>query len=64
MYHKIDGKTIGVGVLDILDTIVVSQYFVWDPDYAFLNLGKVSVIRELEFMRMLKKTHFPNLKFY
>ena len=65
MYHKIDGVTVAIGVMDILDTYISSQYLLWDPKYAFLGLGKVSVIREIEYMKMLKKSGaFPNLKYY
>jgi arginyl-tRNA---protein transferase len=53
MYHKIDGVTVAIGVLDILDTYMSSQYFLWDPEYAFLGLGKFSVVREIEYMRKI-----------
>jgi arginyl-tRNA---protein transferase len=64
MYHRIDGKLVGCGVLDILHTFVNSAYFLYDPEYSFLNLGVVGAIRELEFMRMAKKKFNPHLKYY
>ena len=29
MYHRIDGKLIGVGVIDVTKTILNSEYFIW-----------------------------------
>ena len=54
MYHRIDGKLIAVGVIDIVYTIFNSAYFIYDPDYSFLSLGVVGAIREIEFLRLLK----------
>jgi arginine-tRNA-protein transferase len=39
--YRLDGKLIAFGVLDILPTCCSSVYFVWDPDYSALSLGKV-----------------------
>jgi len=64
MYHRIDGKLVAVGVVDILKTFFNSAYFIYDPEYSFLNLGVVGAIRELEFMRMAKKKFNPDLKYY
>ncbi len=64
MYHRIDGKLVAVTVIDILRTVLVSCYCIYDPDYSFLSLGVVTVIRELEYMRYLKQNHLPHLKYY
>jgi arginine-tRNA-protein transferase len=43
-YHHLyylDGKLIAFGVLDILPGGVSGVYFVWDPDWSGLGLGKV-----------------------
>mmetsp|Transcript_21662 Transcript_21662/g.29025 ORF Transcript_21662/g.29025 Transcript_21662/m.29025 type:complete len:129 (+) Transcript_21662:1224-1610(+) len=50
MYHRIDGKLAAVGVLDICRRFMNSAYFLYDPDYKFLNLGVVGAIREMEYM--------------
>ncbi len=64
MYHRIDGKLVAVGVIDICNRFLNSAYFLYDPDYMFLSLGVVGAIREMEFMRMIIDTHNPNLTFY
>lgn len=43
--YLLDGKLIGVGVLDILPHCVSSKYFFYDPDYEFLSLGTYSALR-------------------
>jgi len=63
-YHRIDGKLVAVGVCDITNRYFNSAYFLYDPDFMFLNLGVVGAIRELEFCRMIKKKHYPRLEFY
>lgn len=30
IYHRIDGKLIGMGVVDITKTLLNSEYFIWD----------------------------------
>lgn len=42
LVHRINGRLIAFSVLDILPGCVSSVYFVWDPDYAWASLGKVS----------------------
>lgn len=53
MYHRIDGKLVAVNDIDILETVFVSAYCIYDPDMNFLSLGVVTAIRELEYMRLL-----------
>ena len=64
MYHRIDGKLVAVGVVDILKTFFNSAYFIYDPEYSFLNLGVVGAIRELEYMRMAKRKFNHYMQFY
>lgn len=64
MYHRIDGKLIAVGVIDILTTIFNSGYFIYDPEYSFLSMGVVGAIREFEYMRLIKQKFNPYLKWY
>ena len=64
MYHRIDGKLVAVGVVDILKTFFNSAYFIYDPEYSFLNLGVVGAIRELEYMRMAKRKFNQHMQFY
>ena len=65
IYHRIDGKLAAVGVIDILSRYLNSAYFIYDPEFSFLNMGVVGAIRELEFMRMAKKKNFnTKMQFY
>jgi arginine-tRNA-protein transferase len=64
MYHRIDGKLVAVGVIDILDTIFHSAYYIYDPEYSFLSLGVIGAIREIEYMRLIKEKYNPNMKWY
>lgn len=64
MYHRIDGKLVAVGVLDVLKTIFNSAYFLHDPAYSFLYLGVVGAVREIEYMRLIKEKYNPDLKYY
>ena len=47
MYHRIEGKLVAFGNLDFLHNYANSGYFVYDPDYRFLNFGVVGALREL-----------------
>ncbi|RNA23215.1 arginyl-tRNA-- transferase 1-like isoform X2 [Brachionus plicatilis] len=51
----LNGKIIGVGVIDILNNCVSSVYFFYDPDYHFLNLGTYSALREIALVRQINK---------
>jgi arginine-tRNA-protein transferase len=64
MYHRIDGRLVAVSVIDILKVTLVSCYCLYDPDYSFLSLGIVTVVREFEYLRMLKAHYIPSLKYY
>jgi len=63
-YHRLDGKLVAMGVIDLTKTILNSQYFIYDPDYAFLCMGVVGAIHEIEFMRMIQEKYNPKLKYY
>ena len=54
MYHRLDGKLVAVGVLDLLSNYVNSGYFIYDPEYKFLNLGIVGALRELEYINLVR----------
>lgn len=42
-------------MLDLLPKAVSSVYFVWDPDYAGMSLGKVSALREAQMVREMER---------
>jgi len=66
MYHRIDGKLVAIGIIDICPRSTLnSAYFMWHPSYKFLNLGTVGVVIEMEYMRLLRnKYNKPHLKWY
>lgn len=64
IYHRLDGKLVGVGVVDLTNTLLNSEYFVWDQNYKFLSLGVISAIHELEYMKMIKLKFNPNILQY
>ncbi|XP_047316079.1 arginyl-tRNA--protein transferase 2-like [Impatiens glandulifera] len=49
--YRIDGKLVAVGVIDILPKCLSSKYLFWDPDLAFLSLGKYSALQEISWVK-------------
>ncbi|GAB2288361.1 hypothetical protein Dimus_022694 [Dionaea muscipula] len=49
--YVIDGQLVAVGVVDILPKCLSSKYLFWDPDFAFLSLGKFSALQEIEWLK-------------
>lgn len=45
--YKVDSHLVGISVIDILPSCVSSVYFIWDPDWAWASLGKLSALREV-----------------
>eukprot|EP00249_Psilotum_nudum_P020100 c27566_g1_i3 orf=299-2086(-) len=61
--YLVDGRLIAVGVVDVLPSCLSSMYFFWDPDYAFLSLGKYSALREIMWVQEARK-QCPTLEYY
>ncbi|KAJ3694018.1 hypothetical protein LUZ60_009498 [Juncus effusus] len=49
--YLIDGKLVAVGVIDVLPKCLSSKYLFWDPDFAFLSLGKFSALKEVQWVK-------------
>ena len=49
--HRIDGKIVAVGIVDILPTCLSSVYLYYDTDYQFLDLGVLTSILEIEYTK-------------
>ena len=64
MYHRIDGKLVAVGILDICNTMMNSAYFIYDPDYKFLNLGIIGAITEMQYLRLIRTKYNAKMTFY
>ncbi|KAL6619145.1 hypothetical protein ACP70R_034284 [Stipagrostis hirtigluma subsp. patula] len=61
--YRIDGKLIAVGVVDILPKCLSSKYLFWDPDLAFLSLGKYTALKEIDWVKTTQE-HCPSLQYY
>lgn len=64
MYHRLDGKLVAVGLIDLCSEVLNSAYFIWDPDYKFLNLGVVGALIEIQYMHLIKEKYNPKLSYY
>lgn len=63
-YRINDKHLLAVGVVDILPNCLSSVYAFYDPDLSrTLNLGKVTALREIEWVRRAS-LHRPSLRFY
>ncbi|KAF9676920.1 hypothetical protein SADUNF_Sadunf08G0053500 [Salix dunnii] len=61
--YVIDGHLVAVGVIDILPKCLSSKYFFWDPDFAFLSLGKYSALQEIGWVKE-NEVYCPSLQYY
>ncbi|MCD9560246.1 hypothetical protein HAX54_018767 [Datura stramonium] len=61
--YLIDGRLVAVGVIDILPKCLSSKYLFWDPDLAFLSLGKYSALQEIRWVTQ-NQAHCPSLQYY
>ncbi|KAL9365232.1 hypothetical protein Peur_043105 [Populus x canadensis] len=61
--YVIDGHLVAVGVIDILPKCLSSNYLFWDPDYAFLSLGKYSALQEIGLVKE-NEVYCPSLQYY
>lgn len=53
LLYFIDGKLVGVDLIDILDDGVSSVYCYYDPDYPRYSLGTYSLLYEIKLAEML-----------
>ncbi|XP_057483579.1 arginyl-tRNA--protein transferase 2-like [Actinidia eriantha] len=61
--YLIDGRLVAVGVVDILPKCLSSKYLFWDPDLAFLSLGKYSALQEIGWVKE-NQHKSPSLEYY
>uniref|UniRef100_A0A0D9WH45 Arginyl-tRNA--protein transferase n=1 Tax=Leersia perrieri TaxID=77586 RepID=A0A0D9WH45_9ORYZ len=61
--YRVDGKLVAVGVVDILPKCLSSKYLFWDPDFAFLSLGKYTALKEIDWVKTTQEC-CPNLQYY
>jgi len=51
--YVLDGKLIGVDLIDILEDGISSIYFYYDPDYERLSLGTYSLLYQINLAKIL-----------
>lgn len=59
-----EDKLIALAILDFLPSGVSSVYFIWDPDFKKLSLGKLSALRELTLLSRLYNRDYYYLGYY
>lgn len=68
LYHlewRLDDELIAVSVLDLLPHCLSSVYFFYDPKYEKLQLGKISVLREIALLeRIGAKAGMEAVRYY
>ena len=52
--YIIEGKLVGVDLIDVLDDGISSIYFYYDPDYANLSLGTYSLLYQIKLAEILE----------
>ena len=62
--HRIDGKIIAVGVWDLLPTSLSSVSLYYDSDYKFLDIGVVTAIKEIEYVKSFHDLIDNKFKYY
>ncbi|KAG2178091.1 hypothetical protein INT43_003344, partial [Umbelopsis isabellina] len=62
--YRLDGKLIAVAVLDVLPNCLSSVYFMYDPEYAFLSLGKYSALREIALTQTMEQKASKSIHWY
>ena len=64
MEHWIDGELVAVGLLDLMPGMLVSSQFFYKPSYRALSMGRVGVLREIEWARKLNKFGDRKIEYY
>ena len=64
LIHRIDGKIVAVGIVDILPTCLSSVYLYYDTDYQFLDLGVLTSILEIEYIKSFHDLIDNNFNYY
>ena len=57
MRYRVDGRLVGLGLVDLLPDVVSSVYFYFDPDESRRSLGTYSVLQEVELARRTERRY-------
>jgi arginine-tRNA-protein transferase len=49
--YFVDGKLVGVDLVDFLEDGISAIYFYYDPDYSHLSLGRYSIYKQIDFAK-------------
>jgi len=52
--YIVDGRLVGVDLIDILEDGISAIYFFYDPEYAHLSLGTYSLLYQIKLARILE----------
>jgi arginine-tRNA-protein transferase len=63
MKYLLDGRLVGVGVVDFMPQGLSSVYFFYDHTFKEYRLGIFSSLVEIEYIKYLNKA-FPDFKYY
>jgi arginine-tRNA-protein transferase len=55
--YRLDGRLVGMGVIDILPSCVSSVYFMWEKEYEKFLLGKVGHMGHTRDLQHLNLRH-------
>ena len=55
--YFVEDKLVGVDLIDIVNDGISSIYFFYDPDFARLSLGTYSLLKQIEFAKILNKDY-------
>ena len=64
LYHRIDGVLFAITWFELTPSYYFSLFWLYDPDYKWLSPGTFTAIREIEYIKKMKETWRPNLKYY
>ncbi|BCE03787.1 hypothetical protein [Marinicellulosiphila megalodicopiae] len=56
--YYLGDQLIAVGFLDVSDNTISSSYFIYHTDFQHLNLGTLSVLKEIEYCKQLEKQFY------
>ncbi|GJW62362.1 acyl-CoA N-acyltransferase [Tanacetum coccineum] len=63
MQYLINGKLVAVMVIDILPKYLMAKYHFWDPDLAFLSMGKYLILQGINWVKETQ-SYCPSLQYY
>ncbi|GKE15631.1 acyl-CoA N-acyltransferase, partial [Tanacetum coccineum] len=63
LQYLINGKLVAVMVIDILPKYLMGKYLFWDPNLAFLSLGKYCILQGINWLKETQ-SYCPSLQYF